>query len=535
MNSETKNTERKTEVAAPASAEPQIAPQTAPWAPSFNPWLIAAAVMLATFMEVLDTTIVNVSLRHIAGNLAAGEDEATWVLTSYLVSNAIVLPASAWFSKYFGRKRFLMVCVIIFTISSFFCGMATSLPILILARVLQGMGGGALQPIANAVMLESFPPAKRGMAMAVYGLGVVVAPVIGPTLGGWITDNYSWRWVFYINIPVGVVALLLMNRFLEDPPYIKNAKPGRIDAIGFGLMTLGLATLQIILDKGQQDDWFEASWIRSATVIVVASLLAFVVWELRAKDPIVNLRVLLNRNFALGTMLITAMGVIAYAPMTILPQFLQGLLGYPALNSGLAQSPRGLGAMIGMPLVGLLISRVDSRALIGAGFTLTAVTCFMMGNLTLDVTGTHFVLPNVMQGLAMGLIFVPLTTVAMGTLSNEQIGNATGIFSLVRNIGAGVGISLVTTSVSRKAQTHQMTLAAHFTPYDSVFQQKLQAMRQGLSLDQAYGAFNGALIKQAGLLAYVDTFRWMALGCLLCVPLVLLFKKAKARGPVAAH
>jgi len=234
-------------------------------------------------------------------------------------------------------------------------------------------------------------------------------------------------------------------------------------------------------------------------------------------------------------MLIAAMGLIAYAPMTILPQFLQGLLGYPALNSGLAQSPRGLGAMIGMPLVGLLISRIDSRALIGAGFSLTAVTCFMLGNLTLDVTGTHFVLPNVMQGVAMGLIFVPLTTVAMGTLSNEQIGNATGIFSLVRNIGAGVGISLVTTSISRDAQTRQTTLAAHFTPYDSVFQQKLHAMLQGLSLDQAYGAFNGALIKQASLLAYVDTFRWMALGCLLCVPLVLLFKKAKARGPVAAH
>jgi DHA2 family multidrug resistance protein len=531
MNSETKNTEQKMEAAAPVSA----APQTDQWTPSFNPWLIAVAVMLATFMEVLDTTIVNVSLRHIAGSLAAGEDESTWTLTSYLVSNAIVLPASAWFSKYFGRKRFLMVCVIIFTISSFFCGVATSLPILILARVLQGMGGGALQPIANAVMLESFPPAKRGMAMAIYGLGVVVAPVIGPTLGGWITDNYSWRWVFYINIPVGVVALLLMNRFLEDPPYIKNARPGRIDAIGFSLMALGLATLQIILDKGQQDDWFEAPWIRWATLISVSSLLAFTVWELFVKDPIVDLRVLRNRNFAIGAMLITGMGVIAYAPMTLVPQFLQRLLGYPALNSGLAQSPRGLGAMIGMPLVGLLISRMDSRALIGAGFFLTAVTCFMLGNLTLDVAGAHFVLPNVMQGVALGLIFVPLTTVAMGTLSNEQIGNATGIFSLVRNIGAGVGISLVTTSISRDAQTHQTTLAARLTPYDSVFQQKLHAIGQGLPLDQAYGAFNQTLIKQASLLAYVDTFRWMALGCLLCVPLVLLFKKTKARGPAPAH
>ena len=525
----------KTEITNEETVPAPIVTTPEPWKPSFSPWLIAIAVMLATFMEVLDTTIVNVSLRHIAGNLAAGEDEATWVLTSYLVSNAIVLPASAWFSKFFGRKRFLMVCVVIFTLSSFLCGVATSLPILIFARVLQGIGGGALQPIANAVMLESFPPKKRGMAMAIYGLGVVVAPVIGPTLGGWITDNYSWRWVFYINVPIGIIALFMMNRFLEDPPYIKNAKPGRIDAVGFGLMALGLATLQIILDKGQQDDWFEASWIVWASVIAVTALVAFVIWELRAKDPIVNLRILRNRNFALGATLITAMGIIAYAPMTILPQFLQGLLGYPALNSGMALSPRGLGAMVGMPLVGLLISRVDSRLLIATGFTLTAITCFLLGNLTLDVSGMHFVGPNVIQGIAMGLIFVPLTTTAMGTLKNEEIGNATGIFSLVRNIGAGVGISLVTTAVSRNTQSHQTTLAAHFSPYSSVFQEKLQALQQGLSLEQAYAAFNGMLMKQASLLAYVDTFRWMALGCLLCVPLVLLLKKAKSSGPVAAH
>lgn len=524
-------------LSAEASAPVQVLPEpvAAPWKPSFNPWLIAAAVMLATFMEVLDTTIVNVSLRHIAGNLAAGEEEATWVLTSYLVSNAIVLPASAWFSKYFGRKRFLMTCVIIFTVSSFLCGVAASLPILILARVLQGAGGGALQPIANAVMLETFPAAKRGMAMGIYGLGVVVAPIIGPTLGGWITDNFSWRWVFYINVPVGIIALLMMRRFLEDPPYIKNAKPGRIDAIGFGLMAVGLATLQIILDKGQQDDWFDASWILWGTVLTIAALVAFVVWELRTKDPIVNLRILKNRNFALGAILVTAMGVIAYAPMAILPMFLQGLLGYPALTSGMAQSPRGLGAMIAMPVVGLLIGKIDSRALIVTGFSLVAVTCFMLGNLTLDISGMHFVVPNILQGVAMGLIFVPLTTVAMGTLSNEQIGNAAGIFSLVRNIGAGVGISLVTTAIARNTQTHQTALAAHFTPYDFGFQQKLQALQQGLSLDQAYAALNGMMMKQASLLAYVDTFRWMALGCVLCVPVVFLLKKAKASGPVAAH
>lgn len=506
-----------------------------PWTPSHNPWLIALAVMLATFMEVLDTTIVNVSLRHIAGNLAAGQDESTWVLTSYLVSNAIVLPASAWFSKYFGRKRFLMTCVVIFTVSSFFCGLAVSLPMLILARVMQGVGGGALQPSANAIMLESFPPARRGMAMAIYGLGVVVAPVIGPTLGGWITDNYSWRWVFYINIPVGILALFLMARFLEDPPYLKNAKPGRIDAIGFGLMAIGLATLQIILDKGQQDDWFDSAWVCWGAALAVFVMAAFIVWELRSSDPIVNLRVLANRNFALGTMLITAMGVLTYAPTTLLPMFLQGLLGYPALASGLTQSPRGLGSMIGMPVVGLLVSRIDNRALIVTGFTLIAITCFLIGNLTLDITSGHFAYPNVVQGFSMGLIFVPLTTTAMGTLKNEQIGNATGIFSLVRNLGASIGISLVTTAIARDAQAHQTVLAGHMSLYNPVFQEKLQAVGHGMSLAQTYGLFNGILVKQATLLAYIDTFRWMAIGALVCTPLVLLLKKAKSSGPVAAH
>ena len=541
--------EEKLKDTAEAAPAPEPTADTTPaaaktaWQPQFSPWWIAAAVMLATFMEVLDTTIVNVSLRHIAGNLSAGEDEATWVLTSYLVSNAIVLPASGWFSKYFGRKRFLLACVAIFTVSSFLCGFATSLPILIFARVLQGLGGGALQPIANAVMLETFPPAKRGMAMAIYGLGVVVAPIIGPTLGGWITDNYSWRWVFYINVPVGILALLMMSRFLEDPPYIKNAKPGRIDAVGFGLMALGLATLQIVLDKGQQEDWFESAGIVWGTIAAVGLLIAFIIWELRVEEPIVNLRVLRNRNFALGTGLVAVMGLIAYAPMTLLPMFLQGLLGYPAMASGLAQSPRGLGAMLGMPLVGFLISRFDGRYFIMGGFTLVAVTCFMLGNLTPDIAGTNFVLPNVLQGLSMAMIFVPLTSLAMGGLKNEQIGNASGIYSLVRNLGAGFGISLATTLLARRAQTHQVTLAAHLTPYDPAFQQRLHTLEQGLAAksgaltaaQQALEILNGTLIKQATLLAYVDAFRWLALGCLCCAPLVLFLKKVKARGPVAAH
>src|ERR1043165_6601603 len=274
------------------------------WKPSFNPWLIAAAVMLATFMEVLDTSVANVSLPHIAGNLSATPEESTWVLTSYLISNAIILPATNWLGQIFGRKRFLIVCIGIFTLSSALCGAATSLGMLLFARVLQGAGGGALQPIAQAVLLESFPAERRGSAMAVYGLGIVVAPIIGPTLGGWITDNYSWRWIFYINIPVGLLAMLMAKTFIEDPPYIRSLRPGRIDYIGFGLMAGGLATLQLVLDKGQEEDWFASPFIIRSILIAVVALIAFVIWELRTKDPIVNLRVLKNRNFAVGTTMI---------------------------------------------------------------------------------------------------------------------------------------------------------------------------------------------------------------------------------------
>ncbi|HEU0173249.1 MAG TPA: DHA2 family efflux MFS transporter permease subunit [Blastocatellia bacterium] len=540
MNTDTGSLKHPSEHSSP---EAEQGSQPDSWTPRHNPWLIALAVMSATFMEVLDTTIVNVALRHIAGSLAAGNDEATWVVTSYLVSNAIILPASGWLAIYFGRKRFLMTCVVIFTISSLMCGFAPSLAILIMARIAQGAGGGGLQPIANAVMLESFPASKRGMAMAIYGLGVVVAPVIGPTLGGWITDNYSWRWVYYINIPIGMLGLWLMHRFLEDPPYIKNAKPGRVDGIGFGLMAIGLAVLQVVLDKGQEDDWLEAAWIRWAITIIVASLMAFVIWELRVKEPIVNLRVLGNRNFMISTILITVMGIVVYAPLTMLPQFLQGIMGYTAELSGLTQSPRGLGAVIAMPLVGILISRIDSRAMIAAGFILVGITCYWFGNLTLEIGQGSIILPNIVQGGAIGLIFVPLTTLALGMLRNEQIGNASSIFSLMRNLGGSIGISTATTLLARSAQAHQVTMAWRLTPYNPAFQQKINSLQQGISAgtgaaqaaQQAYGAMNGILIKQATLLAYVDNFRWLALGCLICVPLIFLLKKVKARGPVAAH
>ena len=523
-----------------------IVPAPQAWTPSFNPWLIAAAVMLATFMEVLDTSVANVALPHIAGNLSATTEEATWVLTSYLVSNAIVLPATAWLTTFFGRKRFLIVCIVIFTISSAMCGAATSLGMLIVARILQGAGGGALQPIAQSVLLESFPAEKRGSAMAIYGLGVVVAPIIGPTLGGWITDNYSWRWIFYINLPVGILAILMANMFVEDPPYIRNRKPGRIDYIGFGLMAVGLAALQLVLDKGQEEDWFASNWILLVTILAVSATIAFIVWELKAKEPIVNLRVFNNRNFAVGTLLIASVGIVLYGSTALLPLFLQTLLGYPAVQSGMAVSPRGFGSVLSMLIVGRLIGKIDGRFLIMFGFAVLAFSTNMYAGLNLQIATSNIVWPSIISGFAMGFVFVPLTTMTMGTLSNEQMGNASGLYNLMRNTGGSIGIAMVTTFLARGAQTHQAAMTSHLTPYDPAFQQRVQQvagalMRQGVNAaaatQQAYATIYGILARQAMLMSYIDNFRLLAFLCVLCIPTALLFKRVRARkgASVAAH
>lgn len=505
------------------------------WKPSFNPWLIAAAVMLATFMEVLDTSVANVSLPHIAGNLSATTDESTWVLTSYLISNAIILPATNWLGHFFGRKRFLIVCIGIFTLSSALCGAATSLEMLLVARVLQGAGGGALQPIAQAVLLESFPQERRGSAMAVYGMGIVVAPIIGPTLGGWITDNYSWRWIFYINVPIGILAVFMASTFLEDPPYIRSQRPGRIDYIGFGLMALGLAALQIVLDKGQEDDWLSSPFITKAIIIAVVGLVAFVIWELRTKEPIVNLRVLGNRNFAVGVVLITAMGVVLYGTIALLPLFLQTLMGYPALQSGLAVSPRGIGAVVSMIVVGRLVGKIDGRFLVMFGFIVVGISSYMLGDINLQISISSIVWPQIIAGLAMGFVFVPLTVMTTGTLSNEQIGNATGIFNLMRNVGGSFGIAAVTTMLARGAQVHQAAMVSHLTPYDPAFQQRVSELAGVLggpasvmlAQQQAYGAIYQTLVRQANLLAYIDNFRFLAFMCVICAPAALLFKRVR--------
>ena len=499
-------------------------------------------------MEVLDTSIAAVALPYIAGSVSATNDEATWVLTSYLVANAVVLPASSWFSLKFGRKRFLLTCIVIFTVSSFACGSATSLGMILLARAVQGAGGGALQPISLSILLETFPPKKRGLATALFGLGVVVAPVLGPTLGGWLTDTYSWRWAFYINIPVGILAFTMITRYVQDPSYIRDAKPGRFDRIGFGLLALWLGLLQIILDKGQEDDWFGATWIRWATFVLIVSFVSFVVWQLRRHAPLVNLRVFRNRNFAIGCLLIACFGAALYGLVTLLPLFYQELMGYTALNAGIAVSPRGIGAIVAMPVIGLLTSRLDNRYLISFGFFLFGVCSLWFAHVDLQISQWSLLWPIVLSGFGSGCVFVPLSTTALAGLRNEEIGNASGLYNLLRNIGGSVGISIVNTIVARHEQVHRAYMVHWIDPTRPTYQQQLQGVTtllkqstgpNGAALstqsDRALGVINGVVNQQARLWSYVDDFRYLAFACFLCVPIVFLLKKAVAKpGAVSA-
>jgi DHA2 family multidrug resistance protein len=492
--------------------------------------------MTATFMVVLDSSVANVALPHIAGNLSASTDEATWVLTSYLVSNAIMLPATGWISRRIGRKRLLMLSILLFTGASMLCGAAITMPMLIVARILQGIGGGGMQPLAQAILLESFPPIQHGKAMAVYGTGIVVAPVIGPTLGGWITDSYSWRWIFYINLPVGILAFFLAGMFVEDPPYLRIASRGVIDALGFGLMALWLGSLQLVLDKGQEADWFEAVWIRWTLAISIVAFLAFIARELTVREPIVQLHVLLNRNFTVGTLVTGVYGFVLYASTALLPLFLQTLLGYPALDSGLAVSPRGIGSMASMVVAGMLASRIDGRWMLMFGFFVFGVSTLMLSHLNLGIGMTSVVVPNILNGFAGGFVFVPLTTMAMGRLQRQEIGNAAGIYNLVRNIGGSVGIATATALLVRRGQIHQNYLAANIGATDPVAASSAAGLTGALHVagadpvtahQMALGAIYRDLQQQASLMAYVDSFRLLGYLALLCVPFILFFQRVR--------
>jgi DHA2 family multidrug resistance protein len=505
-----------------------------------NPWIVALSVMLATFMEVLDTTVVNVSIPHIAGNLSATYEEGTWVVTSYLVANAIILPLSGWLASYFGRRRMLLACVTGFTVASLLCGMATTLSQLIVFRVLQGIAGGGLQPLAQAILFESFPKEKHGQAMAAYALGIIVAPIVGPTLGGWITDNYTWRWIFYLNIPVGIFSLMMMARFIHDPSYIRRNRNASVDIWGIGLLALGLGSLQILLDTGQRKDWLGSRDIRIEAFCCIAGLLAFVIRELTAEHPVVDLRALKDRSFAVGVLLMSAVGFCLYASLVLLPQYLETLLNYPAMQAGLALSPRGLGSFALTFIVGAIAARVDVRKLLVAGFLVASSTMFMLSGLNLNAGYWDIFWPQVIQGAAMACIFVPLSAAAMSHITRERMGNATSIFNLMRNIGGSVGIAVMTTLLARRQQFHQSRLVEHLRPgqphvwaelhqFTRFFQ--LKGSGPATASRQAYAALFLQVQQQAAMLSFVEAFKIMGLVFLLMVPLVFLLKDPKKHAP----
>jgi DHA2 family multidrug resistance protein len=504
--------------------------------PYVNPWIVTLAVMGATFMEVLDTTVVNVSIPNISGNLSATYEEGTWIVTSYLVANAIILPMSGWLARTFGRRRVLLLCVAGFTLASLLCGIATSLPELIIFRVFQGLAGGGLQPFAQAILLETFPKEKHGQAMAAYGLGIILAPIIGPTLGGWITDNYTWRWIFYLNIPVGIFSLAMMNRFVHDPPYLKAHRDTDVDLWGIGLLALGLGSLQIMLDTGQRKDWLGSRDIRIEAVLCVVGLLIFVIRELSVTNPIVDLRALKDRTFAAGVVLMAAVGFCLYGSMVLLPEYLETLLNYPAMQAGLALSPRGLGSFVITFVVGAIAARVDVRKLVVVGLSFAAVTMFQFSALNLNAGYWDVFWPQVLQGAAISFMFVPLTSASMSNIARERMGNATSIFNLMRNIGGSVGIAVMSTMLARRQQFHQTRLIEHVLPGNpqaGFMMHQFTGYFVGRGSDpvtavhRAQAAVMGSLQQQAAMLSFVEAFKVMGIFFLIMLPLVVLLKDPK--------
>jgi DHA2 family multidrug resistance protein len=509
-----------------------------------NPWIVAIAVMFATFMEVLDTTVVNVSLPHIAGSLSASIDEATWALTSYLVANAIILPMTGWLASRFGRKRLLMFSVAGFTAASFLCGLAPNLPTLIVFRCLQGATGGAMQPLSQAVLLEAFQPHERGKAMGFWGLGIVVAPILGPVVGGWLTESYSWRWVFYINIPVGITSLIMTKLFIFDPPYIRQ-EARRVDYWGIGMLAVGIGALQFVLDKGQEEDWFASNTITTLTVVSVITLAWLVIHELRTEDPVVDLRVFKARSYAVGVFLMTVMGFVLYGSLVLLPIMLQTLFGYPSLQAGIAMAPRGIGSFFMMPITGLMTGRFDPRKLLTIGFVVGGGTLLWLSLLNLNAGYWDIFWPQLTQGMGLSLLFVPLTTVAMDPIPRERMGNATSLFNLMRNIGGSIGIAVTGTMLARDQQRTTAMLGTHITSLDASAQAMFAQIRSGFmasgadavtATNRAYGALFGMVQRQAAMVSFVTLFQLLGLMFLALIPLVLLMKRpGRGAGPVPAE
>jgi DHA2 family multidrug resistance protein len=508
-----------------------------------NKWLIAITVMLPTLIEIVDTSVVNVSLDHIRGSLSAGLDESTWTITSYLVSNAIIIPITGWLSRVFGRKNYLIFSIALFTVSSFLCGSAWNLKSLVFFRILQGIGGGALQPISQSILLESFPPRQHGMAMAVFGVGIMFGPIVGPVLGGWITDNWSWNWIFYINIPIGIISIFMATVFIKDPPYLKRTAM-RIDYAGLMLLVTGLGCLQIVLDKGQRENWFSSGLIFWLSIISGTAILLFVIVELFfAEHPVVDLRAFKNVSFSTGTVVMFFAFFSLFASIVLLPVYLQTLMGYTATLAGMVLAPGGIATLVAMPLAGRLVTRMNPKLLLAAGLGICGYAAFLMSQFDLYADFATLLWPRMVLGIGMGCLFIPLTTLTLSTIKKEAMGNATGIYNLLRNLGGSFGVAFVTTMLERREQFHQFRLIDHLTPFERSYQLALKQSSQmlqyksmaPLSQQAGQGAIYRELHRQASMLSFNDAFHAVSMIIVCVIPLVLLMRRGKAGGPAEVH
>jgi DHA2 family multidrug resistance protein len=516
-------------------------------APKFNPWIVAMTVTLATFMEVLDTSIANVALPHIAGNLGATSDESTWVQTSYLVSNAIILPMSGWLSTRLGRKRFYMICVVLFTLSSILCGLATSLPMLVLFRVMQGFGGGGLGPSEQAILADTFTPEQRNMGFAMYGMAVVVAPAIGPTLGGWITDNYSWHWIFFINVPIGILSLFLTHRVVHDPPHVLRARDKRghnTDYFGIFAIVIGVGLLQYVLDKGEQLDWFDSGVIRTLAIAAAIALVAMIWREWTHTNPIIELRLLKNRNFASAALSNFTLGVVLNGSTILIPQFLQLQLGYSAERAGLALSPAGIALALLMPVAGILGSKFDPRKVIALGFLLTSISMFWMMRITPDVDFAHIVWMRVFQVVGLPLIFIPISTLAYVGMRREDNNQVSGISNFVRNLGGAIGVSFLTSYLTRHRQISRNDLVSHLHHGNVFFDRYLSALQKSAISTGSSVAYAGQrslaqlqqiVDAQANVLAYISAFFVLGVIVAVLIPIPFLMKRPTAEEMAASQ
>lgn len=506
---------------------------TEEWKPKYNPWVITLAVIIATFVAALNSTIASVALKQIAGSFSATQDESLWVITSYLVASSIILPAVAWFSSIFGRKKFLLLCLFVFIISSFICGISVNMNMMILGRIMQGLGGGVVFPLSQAIIFESFPKKMHGVAMSIFGLGLVLAPILGPIIGGWLTSDFSWNWIFFVSIPACIVSMIMIQKFIEDPPYMQAQGMQKIDFIGFALLILWLVTFQIVLDNGQKSGWLDALWVRQMLSVSGFGFVGLIIWELKNKKPLFDLKIFLNWNFTVGTVIYTIIFAILYGTMTLLPLFLQSMMGYTPFLSGLAGGPMGLGSFIGIIGTAVLANKIDLRKQIAFGLAMLAFACLLFGNLNLNISMINVIIPNIILGCSFSFIIAPLTTLIFSTVKQEDMTNASGLQNLLKNVGSAVGTSLVGTMVSRFAQIHQGYLVDNLNPLNPVFQTKVILLTKAFSrYFHPFVATSKAnyymylnMVKQSVFFAYMESYRIYALIAIILIPLIFLIKK----------